>query len=198
MVDLDDGAMEVWVPFFNSWNEKMQEFGGAARAAYAKLEAYAARFALQFHCVRQVTGQKTGDYVDREDIVNGIALTRWFAGEMLRVYKVSTETDEEAERRELKALIRRLGGRATPREIKEHSRKYPTSEAAEAAIERLLVNNADGSWDIDRTGKRGRPPTHFVLAESPDWQPTGAGGIGDGQYNGNEFKHRNVAQEELA
>jgi hypothetical protein len=169
LVDLDEGARDQWIRFVNEHNEQMQALHGHARAAFAKLEGYAARFALIRHCVRQVDDEKESNYVDGSDIEAGITLARWFGNETLRVYRVNTETEEQCERRKLLRLIHRLGGRVTPRDLMQHSRRFPTAEDAETALQ-SLVDAADGSWEPVRPGARGgRPTMQFVLADSPDF-----------------------------
>jgi hypothetical protein len=78
-----------------------------------------------------------------------------------------TESDEDRERRELLDLVYRLGGHATPRDLREHSRRFPTSDSADAALQKL-VNEARGAWETVRPPGGGWPSTRFVLADSPD------------------------------
>ena len=56
MLDLNEVAMDAWIAFVNEHNEMMADMSGPARSAWAKLEGYAARFALIQHIVRESTG----------------------------------------------------------------------------------------------------------------------------------------------
>jgi hypothetical protein len=167
-VDLTEDARELHRQFVNAHGEETFAMKGAAQAVWAKLECYAARFALIFHCVRQASGEKTMDFVDEGDVANGIDLARWFGGESSRVYGQVGAGIAQRERRELLELIQRLGGVVSTRDLIEHSRLFRKSEEAEVALNRL-VDEGMGGWEVRRTGGRGRPATVFCLADSPDY-----------------------------
>jgi hypothetical protein len=174
MVDLLPDALERWIQFVNEHNEAMQELDGHGRAAWAKLEGYAARFALIFHCVRQAAGAKDSDHVDLEDIGYGIALTQWFGAETLRVYRAMTQSDEDRQKNELLAWIADRGGRVTVRDLTHGLRRYrDQADQAETDLN-SLVTEARGSWAHVRSGPTGgRSVDVFCLAESPDFSISG-------------------------
>lgn len=64
LIDLSEDARAIWIDFVNEHNQKTHDLHGHARSAWAKLEGYAARFALVRHCVREVDGQQQSIYVD--------------------------------------------------------------------------------------------------------------------------------------
>ena len=170
-VELSDGARAEFAAFVNEWNEQLQALDGAARAAAAKLEGYAARFALVRHCLRQAAGEKESDFADGEDVRAGIELARWFRAESLRVYRHMGESQEQRQRRELLDVIYRLGGTVTPRDLMRHLGRLTTADDAEMALNEL-ADASYGAWDVRHAGGRGRPARVFVLADSPDFPAT--------------------------
>src|SRR5690606_17538728 len=106
-------------------------------------------------------------YVDAEDVAAGIGLARWFGQETLRVYRLTGESDAACQRRDLLDLIHRLGGRVTPRMLKEHCRRCRPSDDAERALSEL-ADEGMGTFQVVHAGGRGRPATVFVLADSPE------------------------------
>lgn len=173
MIDLTSDARIRWAAHVDQHGQRLLDMHGAERAAAAKLEAYAARFALIFHCVRQANGEKQLDFVDRQDIEHGIALADWFGQETRRVYAALGETSEARERRELLDLIQRHDGRVTARQVTHHCSRFATSEAAEMAL-RSLVDEGLGSFERQGpTARGGRPTFWFVLADSPDYPRNG-------------------------
>jgi hypothetical protein len=178
MVDLHDEALAAWVEFVDEHGKQVEKMSGHERAAWVKLEAYAARFALIFHVVRQVTGETESDYVDADDIANGVKLARWFGQETMRVYGAMAETEEDRERGELLAWISSRDGRVTARELQRGPRRYRDSnDQAELDLQKL-VDDGYGSWDIVKGERGGRAAQVFCMADHPDF-PRGDGGDGD-------------------
>ena len=65
-------------------------------------------------------------------------------------------------------LITRKGGIVVPRDLMRSSRRFPTAEAGEAALEEL-ARAGIGRWELDdHAGGRGRPTRRFVLLEGVD------------------------------
>jgi hypothetical protein len=189
-VDLTDEARGAWGGFVNRWNRDMQDVHGPERAAAAKLEAYAARFALLLHCITQASGKKAAEYIEVSEIESGIALAEWFWAEIRRVYRAMSETSEDRQRRELLELVYRLGACVTPRMLKEHSRKFPTSADAEAALEELIADGM-GAWETRLPTHGGRPATVFVLADSPDF-PARSVPLSQNSLGNSEYMERNA------
>ncbi|HEY8665647.1 MAG TPA: YfjI family protein [Tepidisphaeraceae bacterium] len=178
MIGLADDAQQRWIGFVNEFNEQMQALEGNERAAGAKLEAYAARFALIFHCIRQAAGEIESDYIGADDIEAGITLARWFGLETARVYGAMSESGEQRHRRELRQWIAERGGRVTVRDLQRGPRRFRENpDAAEAELAKLVSEGLGNSSTIP-TGERGRPMTVFYLADSPDF-PIHKGGDGD-------------------
>lgn len=163
-------AKAVWVAFYREWAQQQAQAEGELAAAYAKLEAYAARFALLHHVVSHI-------HVDADDrrpvgtrsVEAGIALARWFAREARRIYRTLTESTEERETRRLVEFIRGRGGKITVKDLQHtNSRKYPTAEAAEAALEGLVQAEWGGWVERAQTAKGGRPTRDFFLQPTID------------------------------
>ncbi|MFH1923411.1 MAG: hypothetical protein ABIP48_26410, partial [Planctomycetota bacterium] len=69
--------------------------------------------------------------------------------------------EKDSRIRELTELIRRRGGRITPRELAHAARRYRKPGEAEAALDEL-VEEEMGEWKEEETG--GRPARFFVLS----------------------------------
>lgn len=161
-------AQEVWVAYYNRHRAELAELDDDLAAAWSKLEAYTARFALIFQLSSRAAGDGDAEDIDQLSVQAAIRLSDWFGGEARRVYGVLAETDEEREARDLLALIRRKGGRMTTAELMRCSRRYTTAEAAEWALDRL-VKAQSGRWESLPTGpKGGKPSRAFRTVDTAD------------------------------
>ncbi|MCC7085583.1 MAG: DUF3987 domain-containing protein [Pirellulales bacterium] len=156
-------AKAVWVSYYNRHRAELAELDDDLAAAWSKLEAYAARFALIFQLVAWAQGEAGGDAVDESSMAAAIKLADWFGGEARRMYGVLRETEQDREHRELIELIRRKRGRITARKLAHASSGYRGAGEAEASLERL-VKAGLGCWETSATG--GRPAQEFVLSEA--------------------------------
>jgi DNA polymerase I-like protein with 3'-5' exonuclease and polymerase domains len=171
---LSPEAKAAWIEFYDGWAQEQAVVEGELAAAYSKLEAYAARFTLLHHVVGRVAG---GDDdlapVERESVEAGVILCRWCANEVRHIYSTLTETEEQRDTRRLVEFIRSRGGKITARQLqRSNPRKYPTAEAAEAALF-ALVEAELGEWtEQPPTAKGGRATRWLVLAPTPDTTDT--------------------------
>lgn len=203
-VPLTVAAQQAWINFVNEHGERQLETSGDLAAAFSKLEAYAARFALIFHFVRWAVDDPTlesRDAVDAASVRSGIELSRWFCHETERVYAILQETEEERANRELIQWIERRGGSVAPRELQAGRREFRSSvEKARGALE-LLVNQGVGTWE--RPPPRpdgGRPSERFRLVnsvsvnETPAIDPNSGGSVGVDSADAHEeaFSSQNV------
>jgi DNA polymerase I-like protein with 3'-5' exonuclease and polymerase domains len=177
VVRMTPEARAAWVRFYDEWGETQEGLDGDLAAAFSKLEAYAARFALLHHVVTHLprTGsdeldvRDPSDPVDVESMTAGVELARWFAYEAERVYAMLGEKEEDTAERRLVEFIRRKGGAISARELQRaNGRKYPTVAVAECALDGLATAGY-GSW-VERptTAEGGRPTKDFVLCPTPD------------------------------
>ena len=166
ILELTSDAKAVWVEFYNRHAQEMAQLVGDIRAAYSKLEGYAARLALLFHCVRMVMAdpRRTCEPVGVESVEAAVRVVEWFKGEARRVYGVLGETEEEAKQRRLIEIIEKHGGRATVRELQQASREFRQSAGlAEQALQGL-VEAGLGAWrDVAPSPQGGRPTRAFRL-----------------------------------
>lgn len=173
-VQLSPEAKAAWVKFYNWWAGKQWAASGELAAAYSKLEAYAARFALIHHVASRVSSELGDrDPIQVESIAAGTKLCCWFAGECQRIYQLLAESEEERETRHLIELIKSREGHITVRDLqRSNSRKYPTSDAAQDALQ-ALVECRTGEWQVSAPRSRGghRPET-FVLLPAFDTSDT--------------------------
>ena len=151
---------------------------GELAAAFSKLEAYAARFAMLHHVVGHVARGEDGlAPVERESAEAGVVLCRWFAAEARRVYSTLSESAEDRDRRRLVEYVRSRGGRITARQLQHsNSRKYPSSDAAEQALDALARGDLADWSDQPSTQRGGRPTRVLVLRPTPDTTDTTAEG----------------------
>ena len=171
---LSAAAKKEFIDFYNRNGEQAYHASDDEAAARSKMEAYALRFALVFHCVRHGDAGGQPDEVAAVDMANAIQLTDWFITEASRVYRMLGETAEEESDRKLVELVRRLAtkstsGRVTPRELnRSNSARFPDCDAAERALDRLV--QADLAVWVDRPpGDRGGRSSRAVqLLQQPD------------------------------
>jgi hypothetical protein len=170
VLDLSPEAKAAWVTFYNGWAQEQAVAEGELAAAFSKLEAYAARFALVHHVVSRVArGQDVLARIEPESVAAGVTLCRWFANEARRIYAILTESGDERQTRGLVEFIRSRDGAITARELmRSNSRKYPTMEAATTDLD-ALVKAGLGAW-VDRapTARGGRPTRSFNLSMTHD------------------------------
>ncbi len=167
-------AKAAWVAFYNSWAKEQAAAEGELAAAFGKLEAYAARFALLHHVVtRQARGEDDRVAIEKESIDAGVTLCHWFANEARRIYSTLTESEEQRDTRRLVEFIRSRGGKITPRQLmRSNNRRYPTVEDAESALD-SLVEYQLGEWiPHPTTSNGGRPTRLFSLCMTHDTTDT--------------------------
>jgi DNA polymerase I-like protein with 3'-5' exonuclease and polymerase domains len=172
LVKLSEEAKVQFVAFYNANGEALETADEDMSAVMSKLEGYALRFALIFHCCRLKEYAK-GTPITAGDMTAAIELTKWFRDEAERVYLALAESPEVQSARHLAEVIRKLAqkcnGRVTPRNLQRFNcRKYPTAEAAEAALERL-VGLGFGRWEsAPASGKGGAPTRGYVPCMTHD------------------------------
>ena len=164
-LDLAPEAHEVFVDNYNRHRVEIAEFNANhdddLAAAWTKLEAYFARFALFIQLCKWASGDAAaGNKIDVDSIHAAIELQQWFGHEAKRVYGMFCESAEDREQRELADLIRRNGGRTTARELARSCRRYRQRGESEAALDQL-VKEGHGNWLVEPTN--GRPRRVFVI-----------------------------------
>jgi hypothetical protein len=167
VLPLSEDAKADLVQFYNEHAQEQATLSGDLAAAWSKLEAYPARFALVIHLVRVAAGDPTLRDPVRVDACSmnaGITLARWFCNEAKRVYAILSEGDREREARQLVEWIERNGGSVTARDLTHGVRAYRgNSEAAERVLSEL-VESGIGHWETEICGpKGGRPTRRFRL-----------------------------------
>ena len=84
VLKLSADGKAAWVAFYNEWAKEQAAVEGEIAAVFAKLEAYAARFALLDHVCKYAHDDGLNDaehLVDAESVSCGVGLVRWFANE---------------------------------------------------------------------------------------------------------------------
>ena len=173
-IPLSSRAKVAWVEYFNRHRAELPGLADDLAAAWSKLEAYTARFALIFQLCSVVADEliASEDKIDEAAMQSAIQLSDWFGGEARRVYGMFTESEADREDRELAAQIRRRGGTLSARELMRSSHRYPSATAAEAALNRLARRNW-GRWQNVPAGPKGGQPTRTLqLVDSADTDTT--------------------------
>lgn len=155
LVRLSPEAKAAWVRFVNEHGADQAERVGDEAAAWAKLEGYAARLALVIHLTRVAAGDPSlldPELVDAESIAAGVALVRWFAHEVERVYSVLSGDEDARERSRIADWIAGKGGVVTVRELSRGPREYRDAEKAKAALEGLVAAGL-GTWEPTEGGR---------------------------------------------
>lgn len=164
-LDLTPEAKTVWVKYFNRHRAELADLDDDLAAAWSKLEAYTARFALIFQLCTFADGDAAaGHAVDQRSMEAAIELTDWFGHEAKRVYGMFVETAEDRDQRDLVDWIERRGGTTTVRDLQMTLRQYRPKGKAEAALE-ALVDSGLAHRETVRTGRR--PRTDYVLTTAP-------------------------------
>ncbi|HSV98706.1 MAG TPA: DUF3987 domain-containing protein [Sedimentisphaerales bacterium] len=192
-IRLTEAAEVIWGHFVDNRGDETVSFDDPAlAAAWSKLEAYAARFALVLHMVKVIAtpgGSAFEDLIDVDGIRAGIKLAEWFGHEAMRVYARRSEDDERAEDRNLLEYIQQPprkkdgkeddpnvgNGRMTVRGLQRGPQRFRnSSEEAKAALQKL-VDAGYGHWEHTQPEPQGgRPAEVFVLTAIGDGDRTGS------------------------
>ena len=165
-VDLSPEAKRRFKQFVNEHGTKHAELTDAQSAAWAKLEGYAARFALVLHQVRATTKGVEEAVVDLASVEAGITLSHWFGREAKRIYGMLSESENEKKRRELVDWISQRGGQTTARDLQANNRRYREAGSAEKALDDLK-DAGHGHWQPTApTSNGGRPGMVFHVSVS--------------------------------
>jgi hypothetical protein len=159
-------AKTAWVEYYNRHRDELIGLDDELSAAWTKLEAYTARFALIFHLSAWASGEEVNEFeIDDVSMRAAIAVSDWFGFEARRVYAVLIEPEDARRDRLLLELIRRKGSQVTSRDLKLASRQFATADEAEVALQGL-VDAGHGKWELVPPGPNGGRPTRaFQLFE---------------------------------
>ena len=160
----DDDARSAFIDYYNATADEQAGMSGDLAAAWSKLEETAARLALVFHCIRQVTSGVDDEWIcDAESMAAGIKAAEWFKAETERIQTLLSESAEERELRSLAEWIRARGGIVRPRDLVSSRRDTTSSEQAELKLQSLVAAGL-GDWrDVSSGPRGGRPSREFVL-----------------------------------
>jgi len=106
--------------------------------------------------------------VSHDSVQRAIAIMDWCNAEARRVYAMLGEGGPESRRREVVDLIEHLiedpAQGISPNELRKRTRRFATSQEAEAALEALVESGA-GEWTYAGGGAPGRPTKRFRFIE---------------------------------
>ncbi|HTV48150.1 MAG TPA: DUF3987 domain-containing protein [Phycisphaerae bacterium] len=157
MLPLSYDAKKIWITFYNQHAAETETLPDAGAAAWAKIEAYAARIALIFALVQNPGASE----VDFQSMADAIRLVQWLCAETRRVYIMLSGDSEPQRLEELNSWIIRwiqrnnaVGITARDLKIARH-RRYENSDAADADLS-ALAKAGYGKY-ANCTGTTGRP-----------------------------------------
>lgn len=168
VVRLSAAAKSAWVEFYNEHALDIDVASGDLKAAFSKLEGYAARFALVLHLTEQAAGgEAKADEVSAECFRSSRLLIDWFKYETRRVYAMLSESEADRELQELEGKVAAKGGAITVRELMRSSSTWGTAHAAEQALGQLK-DAGRGHWQVTPpTSNGGQPTRRLVLGFPP-------------------------------
>lgn len=124
--------------------------------------------------------------VTLDAVRRAIVIMDWCNAEARRVYTMLGEEGPASRRREVVDLIEHLiedpGRGVSPNELRKRTRRFATSQEAEAALDALVQSGA-GKWDYAGGGAPGRPTKRFRFIERSTETP-GDAAAGRGFGNG--------------
>lgn len=169
MLPLTAKAKRIWVAFYNEHAKEQGEVSGDMRAAWSKLEGYAARISLIFHLLEWADSPRppaNPGPVRAQSIRAAIEMTRWFGTEASRVYASLRESSDHRELRQLLDVIRARGGEVRVRDLRHSRLVGATSQGAEEALDRLVAAGL-GRW-VERPASAagGRPTRVFKISRA--------------------------------
>ena len=167
LVSLSAAAKRLFAPFYNELGILTWNAGDDEAAAMAKIEGYAARFALIFTLCDDPDALEVGE----DEMRRAIVLAKWLTDETSRVYLLLGEPPVEAARRRLADWIRSRGGTVTLRDVHHNLNRFKTAEEVRDALADL---EAHGLGTLHRTepGREGgRPSDVFILTPAPTEPP---------------------------
>jgi hypothetical protein len=161
---LSQDARQLWKQFFDRHDDDKAEHTGSVNSAFSKLEEHPLRFALIFHCVKQVTGATHEGLVHADTMSSSIALTEWFKNETLRIHALVSFDEKQTDTEKLIQFIKGKGGSIKPRDLQRSNKKrYPTAAIAESVLSQL-ADSGLGTWN--ETKGPGRTSKQFTLTTS--------------------------------
>jgi len=166
VVEIAPDALQLFVDFYNQHNREQVNLTGDMAAAWSKLEEYAARIALVLHMIQRTEDDPMNPSSNRlpaSTMADAIAITQWFKAEARRVYAILDCGAMNQEDSNLIAIVSKMGGECTVRELmQKHRTQYTSAESAEAVLTRL-VTHEKGEWKVRHPEGGGRPSNVFVL-----------------------------------
>ena len=167
-VRLETEALAHWADYHDENAEDAEGMdGGPMSAALPKLSRMGLRLALIHHCVTEADAERDPgkSSIPVSSVIAGIELAKWCRSENERIYAMLAEKPEDRAARSLVDLVKRKGGRITPRDLQRSNKsKYPMAAEAELALQ-ALVTAGIGRWEERTTS--GRTAKEFILVSIP-------------------------------
>ncbi|MEM1330161.1 MAG: DUF3987 domain-containing protein [Planctomycetota bacterium] len=175
VLHLSKPAKATWIDFVNRHGAEQADRIGDEASAWAKLEAFCARFALVLHMTRVAADDPTiadPELIDEHSTEAGVRLVEWFAREADRVYALLAGDEKTHQQHQLLEWIEGRGGRISASELSKSKRRFRSKTAeARAELDRL-VQDGLGRWEHPTPGSKGGRPTGVFVAGSDLPAPT--------------------------
>lgn len=167
VVTLAPQAKSEFIRFVNDHGTEAESLSGDLAAAWSKLEAYAARFALVLHCLRLADDDLTVDaddnVIDIDTMRSALTIVAWFKHETRRVYGMFAESASAKSSRELAEWIASKGGDLSVKDIQAGRRNLKTATDAEKAVAALAEAGYGETYHTQSGDQGGRPSQRFRL-----------------------------------
>jgi hypothetical protein len=159
VIGLTPDAQKLFADHVNQNGEQAykEKMTGALSSAWAKLEETPARIALVLHYLRSCDDDEFHSLapIEAETMHRAIRFVEWAKNETRRIYdKLGSEKSNDTTEKML-MVIRRKGGKITPRELDQFCRWIPGVSAARTALDELVADGL-GTWNEGRA--------EFILA----------------------------------
>lgn len=120
------------------------DFSPVLRGPWAKLEGYAARFALILHCLQGAAGEAATPYIDETSVYGAAALADYFKAHARRAYAALHATALEKQAEAVLAYIERQPGRRISLRdlVRSGAGKVRDQKGARAVLEHLRTQSA--------------------------------------------------------
>ena len=186
LIPLSPDAKAIFVRFCNSHAQEQVTKTGCLASVWSKLEAYCARFALVYHCVRMVCNDATlkdHEVIDAESVACALQHVQWVGEQAERVYATIHEASEQREiRRKVEMIQAHDGGKITVSRYSRTSRRFQDNPKLARDELRDLEFLGYGKLVSTKPGPQGgRPSEVFILHEA-------YGGVAETTSDGSESR----------
>jgi hypothetical protein len=167
-IPLREDAKALWVERYNAHRDEMmvQSFDPRLHGAWAKLDSYAARFALIVHCARAAAEECEDDALDTESVEGAWSLVDYFKAGARRAYSRFEQSETDLCVSELIAWVRGMGAsEVTLRDAMRARRRGFGSASSGQGIFAAAADRGYGRVESKPQPNGGKTIVSLVLSE---------------------------------